>query len=122
MAKRLLLVGMVLALGTTTLAVLWAAEEKKPEPPKPSDSIAQNFTRPLFEGQAIWIQNSRGEQPSIFMEKPEIKTLGNRAFLVGKSLGPGSPSGVVWCPVNDVVHIREFKDRAEMGKFVRLEP
>lgn len=119
MARRLLIVGTMLALGTTTLAVLWAAEEKKPEQPKPSDPITQLKTGPMFEGKAIWIQNSDGGHPNIFMENAEIRMIGKRAFLVGKSAG--APPGTVWCPVNDVVHIREFKDRAEMGKYVRLE-
>jgi hypothetical protein len=76
--KHRVLIGLVglLAIGTIMVSLLLAQEPKAPSGPLP-----QTFAPPFL---VIATKDGR----LLALEKPEVRTLGNRTYLVGRSMFP----------------------------------
>ncbi|MBN9522125.1 hypothetical protein J0H58_27005 [bacterium] len=65
-----------------------------------------------FTGSAVvvWL---KGANEGVRLEAPEVRTAGDRAFLVGREPGETRRQ---WLPLADVVRVEEFADLQELGR------
>jgi hypothetical protein len=73
---------------------------------------------PAFEGKAVVVQ-TKGNV-TYYLERPTVKRLADRPFVVGRGVGRTKPA-MVWVPVDEVVMVDEFADVGEMSRWYRLD-
>ena len=102
-----------------TAASSLGGDEPQPKPAPPADDP--------FAGKALMIY-AKEPAKGAMLEKVKIKQLGNRSFLVGKTIDKDAESrshwtGVtMWVAIDDVTEIIEFKSADEAREaFVELE-
>lgn len=78
-------------------------------------AVAQNASP--FAGKIVVVYLKSDPKAGAVLERVEVVSLGDRAFLVGSGVDLGDPAwaGLVqWIPVDDIGRIREFKDINEL--------
>ena len=101
----LLVIASVIALG----AAHWRQTPAQQTPPK-EKGVA-------IAGAAVRITLTKDS--GLFLERPEIKYLGDQAFLVGDKITSGEPSRM-WVRLDTVVLVEEFTDFKAMAKEYNL--
>jgi hypothetical protein len=75
----------------------------------------------LFAGKILLVGERANTNIGATLEEVHVKRIGDQTFLVGKGISVDDAKGwyegrTVWVPLNDVSHIYEFQDRAEVIK------
>jgi hypothetical protein len=73
-----------------------------------------------FTGKAAFVATKNADT-SIGILDPEIRTLGDRTFVVGRSADAPEATLRVWIPVSEVKTIHEFADVKQMAKMYRVQ-
>lgn len=94
-----------------TLGVAFAQDGEAPAKSKESGKSP-------FTGKALFVQMKQGHSPgSVPLEEPQVKTLGERTFLIGRVV---NGTRRFWLPLADVARIEEFADVEELGKHYQI--
>src|SRR5687767_256093 len=100
-----------LLISSITLLGLWAVSlAQAPNQPPTKEA-------PAFVGQAIFVMIKHPTQDHQFLERPQIRTFGERSFLIGHAVHTKTR---VWIPLADVARIEEFADMEELTKHYRI--
>ena len=95
--------------GSLALAGLWTVCLAQ-EPPAGKDE-------PAFVGKAVFVMIKHPTQDHMFLERPQIRTFGERSFLIGQMVHSKTRA---WIPLADVARIEEFADVEALAKQYRI--
>src|SRR3954447_11568776 len=74
-------------------------------------------SKSAFTGKAIFVETNSQSLQNVLLEDPQVKTLGERTFVVGRVV---NSTRRCWIPLSNVDRIEEFADVEEMGKYYKL--
>jgi hypothetical protein len=74
----------------------------------------------VFSGKAVFVTIAKNSDRNVGLQDPEIRTLGDRSFLVGRDPDASSIKKWIWVPLSEVREIEEFVDVKAMAAVYRI--